>query len=92
MTNLDVNNFPRFTWNSILPYKMNFPYDSSYDRWSALKKKYDLKVKDYKKQGDNILFLLQIPTDASLNELNFEKDGYLNFMLRTIDEIFKRNS
>ena len=25
MTNLDVNNFPRFTWNSILPYKMNFP-------------------------------------------------------------------
>ena len=48
-----------------------------------------MKVKDYKKQGDNILFLLQIPTDASLNELNFEKDGYLNFMMRTINEIFK---
>ncbi len=89
LTNLDVNNFPRFTWNSILPNKKNFPYDPNYDRWSELKKKYGLKVKDYKKQGDDILFLLQIPTDASLNELNFEKDGYLNFMIKTINEVFK---
>ena len=89
LTNMEVNNFPRFTWNSILPNNINFPYDSHYDRWSELKKKYDLKVEDYKKQGENILFLLQIPTDASLNELNFKKDGYLNFMIRTIDEIFK---
>ena len=87
--NLDVNFFPRFTWNSILPGEYNFPYDQSYNRWLDIKNKYNLHIKDYKKQGDNILFFLQIPTDASLNELNFNNDGYLNFMIRTIKEIFK---
>ena len=85
---LDVNHFPRFTWNSILPYKNNFPYDKSYNRWDDIKKKYNLTIKEYKKQRDNILFFLQIPTDASLNDLNFKKDGYLNFMIRTINDIF----
>lgn len=89
ITNLDVNNFPRFTWNTILPDHSNFPYDPSYNRWLDLKRKYNLVIKDYKKQGDNILLLLQIPTDASLNELNFKNDGYLNFLVRTINDIFK---
>ena len=34
-------------------------------------------------------FLLQIPTDASLNDLNFNQDGYLKFMIRSINDIFK---
>ena len=87
--NLDVNFFPRFTWNSILPGEQNFPYDQSYNRWLEIKNKYNLHIKDYKKQGDKILFFLQIPTDASLNDLNFNNDGYLNFMIRTIKDIFK---
>lgn len=87
--NLEVNSFPRFTWNSILPDNSNFPYDQSYNRWLDLKKKYNLVVKDYQKQGDNILLLMQIPTDASLNILNFKEDGYLNFLIRTIKGIFK---
>ena len=87
--NLDVNVFPRFTWNSILPGKQNFPYDKSYNRWLEIKNKYNLHIKDYRKPGDKILFFLQIPTDASLNELNFNNDGYLNFMIRTIKNIFK---
>ena len=52
----DVNNFPRFTWNSILPDQQNFPFDHSYDRWSDIKKKYNLDIRDYQKQGDKILF------------------------------------
>jgi len=87
--NFDVNNFPRFTWNSILPDQQNFPFDPSYDRWSDIKKKYNLEIRDYQKQGDKILFFLQIQTDASLNELNFDGDGYLNFMIRTINKILK---
>lgn len=87
--NLDVNNFPRFTWNSILPDQQNFPFDPSYDRWSDIKKKYNLEIRDYQKQGDKILFFLQIQTDASLNELNFDGDGYLNFMIKTIKKILK---
>lgn len=87
--NDDVNNFPRFTWNSILPDQHNFPFDPSYDRWSDIKKKYNLEIRDYQKQGDKILFFLQIQTDASLNELNFDGDGYLNFMIRTINKILK---
>ena len=66
---LDVNFFPRFTWNNILSYENNFPYDESYNRWDEIKRKYKIIIKDYQKQGDNILFLLQIPTDSSLNEL-----------------------
>lgn len=87
--NLDVNFFPRFTWNSILPDDSNFPYDSGHNRWIDIKKKYNLTIKDYQTQGDNILFLLQIPTDASLNDLNFNGDGYLIFMIKTINEILK---
>ena len=89
LTNKNVNYYPRFTWNSILPNKLNLPYDPSYNRWLDIKKKYNLKIEDYKKQGDNILFLLQIPTDASLNKLNFKEEGYLKFMTRTINEIFE---
>ena len=87
--NLDINFFPRFTWNSILPGEHNFPYDQSYNRWLEIKNKYNLTIKDYKKKGDKILFVLQIPTDASLNQLNFNNNGYLNFMIRTIKDIFK---
>lgn len=54
--NLDVNYFPRFTWNSILPGKENFPFDPNYNRWLDIKKKYNLHIKDYQKQGDKILF------------------------------------
>ena len=36
--NLDVNFFPRFTWNSILPDDSNFPYDSGHNRWIDIKK------------------------------------------------------
>ena len=86
---IDVNFFPRFTWNNILPKEINFPYDPKYKRWQDIKKKYNLHVKDYQKQGDKILFLLQIPTDASLNELNFNGKGYLDFMIKTIQKIFE---
>lgn len=86
---LDVNYFPRYTLNTILPGQNNFPYDNTYNRWLDIKKKYNLHIKDYNKQGDKILILLQIPTDASLNNLNFNKDGYLKFMIKTINDIFK---
>ena len=36
--NLDINHFPRFTWNSILPGEKNFPFDPSYNRWLDIKK------------------------------------------------------
>ena len=69
-----------------MPGEKNFPYDPNYNRWEDIKKKYNLHVRDYQKQGDKILFLLQIPTDASLNELNFNGKGYLDFMLKTIQK------
>lgn len=86
-TGLHVNNYPRFTWNTIVPSKNNFPFDPTYDRWSEIKKKYNIDIKDYDTSGENILFLLQIPTDASLNEITFNNDNYLDFMIRSIDKI-----
>ena len=35
---LDVNYFPRFTWNSILPGEKNFPFDPNNNRWLDIKK------------------------------------------------------
>ena len=65
----------------------NFPYDPSYNRWLELSRKYNLTIKDYKKDGDKILFILQIPADTSLNELNLYSDGYINFVIRSIKKI-----
>ena len=87
ITKLDVNNYPRFTWNSSLVNNNNFPYDKTYNRWLELRKRYNLTIKDYKKEGDKILFILQIPGDTSVNELNFNGDGYLNFAIRTVKKI-----
>ena len=85
---IDVNFFPRFTWDSILPERKIFlTIQTTID--GEISKKYNLHVRDYQKQGDKILFLLQIPTDASLNELNFNGKGYLDFMLKTIQKIFE---
>ena len=88
-TGEDVNNFPRFTWNRIVPSNDNFPYDETYDRWSDLSKKYNLSVHDYKTKGEKILFLLQIPNDASINEMIFSGDNYLDFVIRTLKKIIK---
>ena len=87
ITGKDINNYPRFTWGKILPSDNNFPYDPTYDRWQDLQKKYNLSVKEYSKKGDNILFLLQVPTDASLNRITFSNDDYLNFVIRSIGKI-----
>ena len=87
ITKLDVNNYPRFTWNSSVVNSSNFPYDKTYNRWLELKKKYNLIIKDYKKEGDKVLFVLQIPSDTSVNELNFNGDGYINFAIRTVKKI-----
>ena len=60
LTKLDINQYPRFSWNSILPNKMNFPFDSQYDRWLEIKKKYNLVVKDYNLKETKYCFFYKI--------------------------------
>ena len=85
----DVGEYPRFTWGKITPSVSNFPYDKTYDRWSYLSKKYGLSVREYSNKGENILFLLQVPTDASLNKIIFNGDNYLNFVSKSLIKILK---
>ena len=76
----------KLTWNSFFMDEGLFPYDSSYDRWSELSKKFDIKVHDWKRRGDAVLFNLQIPTDSALNRLTFNDIDYKDFILEKIKQ------
>jgi hypothetical protein len=86
-TGLPESGYHSFMFNSIKPLTNNFPYDGSYDRWGYLKKKYNLVVRDYHYPGDNILFILQLHTDASLNFFNFGNQNYLTFIINNINDL-----
>ena len=82
------NHYHSFYFNNIKPINDNFPYDPTHDRWSYLKNKYDLVVKDYHYPGKNILFLLQLHTDQSLRLLNHGKN-YSFFVIDTIKKLLR---
>jgi hypothetical protein len=82
------DNYHSFFFNNIKPMNDNFPYDPSYDRWNYLKNKYNLVVKDYHYPGENILFLLQLHTDQSLNDLDFGRN-YSFFVINTIRKLLR---
>ena len=76
----------RFSWNSFFMDEGLFPYDSSYDRWYELSKKFDINVYDWKRRGDAILFNLQIPTDSALNRLTYNNIDYKDYILEKIKQ------
>ena len=89
ITGLTNEHYHCFVFNNIKPLPNNFPYDPSYDRWGYLKSKYNLTIKDYHYPGDNILLILQLHTDASLNYFNFGNYDYLSFLKDTINKLLK---
>lgn len=79
----------RFSWNSFFMDEGLFPYDSSYDRWTELSKKYDIQVHDWSRRGDSILLNLQIDGDSSLNRLTYNSIDYKNYIVDIIKQIQK---
>ena len=78
-----------FLFNNIKPINDNFPYDSSYDRWAQLQKKYNLTIRNYHYPGEDILFILQLHNDQSLNNLYYENHDYLTFCKSLLNELLQ---
>lgn len=87
--NKDTDNI-LFLLNSFCFNEKNIIFDTSYNRWAYLKKKYNLNVKDYHYPGDDVLLLLQVESDASLNYFNFGKVSYRNFLKNKIKAILEQ--
>lgn len=66
----------RLGWNSYQHGDCDYNNKNSLpDRWNWMQKEYSIARKDWKKNGDYILLLLQKPGDSSLNKLYIE-NGY----------------
>jgi hypothetical protein len=76
----------RFSWNSFFVDEGLHPYDPSYNRWDDLSKKFDIKVHDWKRRGDAVLFNLQKDGDSALNRLTYNGTDYKDFILRKIKQ------
>ena len=76
----------KFSWNSFFMDDGLFPYDASYNRWEELSKKHHIKIYDWKRRGDAILFNLQIPTDSALNRLTYNNIDYKDYILEKIKQ------
>jgi len=82
----DTDNIALF-FNNFSYKEENIFYDNSYNRWQDLKKKYDLNICDYHYPGNNVLLLLQVESDASLNYFNFGNTSYVKYLIKIIKEI-----
>ena len=86
--NWDRSNSPkhiRFGWNSYLYDQADYNNKNSPpDRWHKLQKKFNIENKDWKKDGEYILFLCQKPGDSSMNHLF---DNYATYWVWLEDQI-----
>lgn len=82
-----VGQWMRLSWNSYYFDDGIFPYDSGFDRWGYLSKKYNLIVEDWQRRGDNILFNLQILNDSALNRLSYAGIDYCEYCIDVINKI-----
>ena len=74
----------KLCWNSFFLDEGLFPYDTSYDRWSELSKKWNIDLHDWQRRGDAVLFNLQIPGDSALNRLTYNGIDYRDYIVDKI--------
>jgi hypothetical protein len=79
----------KFSWNSFFMDEGLFPYDVSYNRWEELSKKFNIKLHEWQRRGDAILFNLQKDGDSALNRLTYNDIDYKEFIAEKIKEIQK---
>lgn len=77
----------RFGWNSYLYDQADYNNKNSPpDRWNKLQKEFSISNKDWKKDGEYILFLCQKPGDSSMSHM-YEK--YTTYWQWTEEQIKK---
>lgn len=82
--------YHRWSWRSYFRDEGDYcNKNSPSDRWDQIKSDQNIEIKDWRKDGDYILLLLQRPGDTSLTKLIEKHESYENFVLHTIKEIRK---
>ncbi len=90
--NLKEYNHPkayhRWSWLSYFRHEGDYNNNNCPDdRWKRVQEEQQIKIKDWKKTGDYILFIMQRPGDTSNRDFLAEYGSYQNFLQETLDEI-----
>jgi len=85
------NCYFRLGWNHFLRCGNFNNQNSPSDRWTKIKKLQNLEVKDWRKNGNHILLVLQKPGDSTLNSLYKNYKNYHNWIQDTINQIRKHS-
>jgi hypothetical protein len=67
--------------------------NSPSDRWKRIEKEFNIQIKDFYLEGDNILLILQKPEDSSIHDVVSECGSwisYVQFMIKKIREYSDR--
>lgn len=82
--------YHRYSWYSYFRDEGNYNNKNSPpDRWLQIQKDQNIEIKDWKRNGEYILFIMQRPGDSSLKNLLKRYNTYENFIQRTLNEIRK---
>jgi hypothetical protein len=90
--NLKQYNHPmayhRWSWLSYFRHEGDYNNNNSPDdRWKRVQEEQKIEIKEWKRTGDYILFLMQRPGDTSNRDLLKEYGSYQNFLQETLDLI-----
>lgn len=90
--NLKPYNHPkayhRWSWYSYFRHEGDYNNnDSPPDRWYELQKNQNIEIKDWRKSGDYILFLMQRPGDTSNRDMLLQYKTYQNFLQETLNSL-----
>jgi hypothetical protein len=80
--------YHRWSWLSYFRNEGNYNNsDCPSDRWLRLQNEQNIEIKDWKKNGNYILFLMQRPGDTSNRDMLREYSTYQNFLQETLNNI-----
>jgi hypothetical protein len=88
----DKKQLQRLGWNSYQYGEADYNNENSPpDRWKMIERDYQIQRRDWKRNGEYVLLLLQKPGDSSLNKIYIEQGyrRYEQWIIDTVKEIRK---
>lgn len=80
--------YHRYSWTSYFRDEGNYNnHNCSDDRWLRIQKEQRIEIKDWKKDGEYVLLIMQRPGDSSLKNLLLKYKTYENFITSVVTEI-----
>ena len=80
--------YHRWSWTSYFRHEGNYNnHNCPNDRWLRIQKEQKIDIKDWKKEGEYVLLIMQRPGDSSLKNLLLKYKTYENFITSIVKEI-----